>query len=74
MLSCQHFGARLSGTPVTGEACFNVWKNYTFQGDPVCELAVRDAISQAPGANALADVTLEGRGTCVHVKGLAVTQ
>jgi hypothetical protein len=63
-----------SGVPVTGMACFNMPKNYTFQGDAVFEFAVRDAVSKVPGANALINATFTDRGECVHVEGTAVTR
>jgi len=63
-----------SGVPVTGKACFNLPKNYTFQGDAVFEFAVRDAVSKVEGANALINASFEDRGECVHVNGIAVTR
>jgi hypothetical protein len=63
-----------SGVPVSGKACFNMPKNYTFQGDAVFEFAVRDAISKAPGANALINAWFTDRGDCVQVNGIAVTR
>ena len=62
------------GVPVKGKACFNILKDYFFLGDAVFEFAVRDAISKAPGANALLNATFEDRGECVYVEGSAVTR
>ena len=67
-------GGLIGGTPVAGQACFSMIKNYTVQGDDVFEAAVREAISKAPGANALENAILEDDGRCVVVTGTAVTR
>ena len=74
MVAREAIVTETNGRPTTGKACFNMAKNYTLQDDAVFEFAVRDAILNADGGNALLNATFEDKGLCVHVTGTAVTK
>jgi hypothetical protein len=57
----------LSASQVSGKSCFSPIGLYTSQ--EVIQSAVEDALSDAPDADLLIDVTLRDDGLCVHVKG-----
>jgi hypothetical protein len=59
---------------VTGKSCFSYGKALLEQDDPAIERAVRDAISKAPGANALINASFEDQGECIIVTGWAVAK
>jgi len=55
---------------VTGRACFS--STSELSDDLVISAAVRAALRQAPGANALLDVELIDNGPCLLATGLAL--
>jgi hypothetical protein len=57
-------------SPVVGRACFGALAE--FGDDRVIEAAVRAALAKAPGADALANVTIVDEGSCIVVEGTAV--
>jgi hypothetical protein len=61
--------ATLGGTPLEGKACFR--SGAAYGADHVISAATKDALSHAPGADGLANVTVTDVGSCIYVHGFA---
>jgi hypothetical protein len=55
---------------VVGSACFS--GTAEFGADHVIDRALRDALSRAPGTDALAKATVVDEGSCIKVHGYAI--
>ena len=61
------FATVLSPAPASGRACFGAGAE--LGDDHIIDAAVRDALSRAPGADAIVDALIVDEGTCIRVTG-----
>jgi hypothetical protein len=63
---------RLGDERVTAKACFPDNRVDVFSDEPIVREALDAALAKAPGATALADMTVEDETACVIVSGYPV--